>query len=183
MHVMLKGPRKASIVKMASRANKRFRVPSFSELEQSVDVSGRTILFSKRAVDAIQHNRKDNSRPGTPTSAKSPKPLDLLRAQFIQSQLQEEEINDSQSLLDESECSESYPADDRASSAPTAPQKGRKKSSTTSDKKKSKSVVVDKRFSLSPELVELLLRLTKQYKTKCDFNGHDFEADTQHSAQ
>ena len=27
--------------------------------------------------------------------------------------------------------------------------------------------------------MELLLRLTKQYKTKCDFNGHDFEADTQ----
>ena len=76
---------------------------------------------------------------------------------LIQSQLQEEEINDSQSLLDKSECSESSPA----------------------DKKKSKSVVVDKRFSWSPELVELLLRLTKQYKTKCDFNGHDFEADTQ----
>ena len=38
---------------------------------------------------------------------------------------------------------------------------------------------VDKRFSWSPELVELLLRLTKQYKTKSDFNGHDFEADTQ----
>ena len=30
---------------MASRANKRFRVPSFSELEQSVDVPDRTILL------------------------------------------------------------------------------------------------------------------------------------------
>ena len=45
VHVMLKEPRKASIVKMASRANKRFRVPSFSELEQSVDVPDRTILL------------------------------------------------------------------------------------------------------------------------------------------
>ena len=87
MHVMLKEPRKSLIVKMASRADKRFRVPSFSELEQSVDIPDRTILFSKRAVDTIQHNRKDNSRPGTPTNAKSPELLDLLRAQFIQSQL------------------------------------------------------------------------------------------------
>ena len=84
VHVMLKEPRKALIVKMASRANKRFRVPSFSELEQSADVPDRTILFSKRAVDTKQHDRKDNSRPGTPTSAKSTEPLDLLRAQFIQ---------------------------------------------------------------------------------------------------
>ena len=122
-------------------------MPSFSELEQSVDVPDRTILFSKRAVDAIQHNRKDNSRPGTPTNAKLPELLDLLRAQFIQSQLQEEEINDSQSLLDESECSEPSPADDRASPAPTAPKRERKKFSTTSDKKKSKSVAVDKWFS------------------------------------
>ena len=61
VHVMLKEPRKASIVKMASRANKRFRVTSFFELEQSVDVPDRTILFSKRAVDTIQHNRTDNS--------------------------------------------------------------------------------------------------------------------------
>ena len=38
---------------------------------------------------------------------------------------------------------------------------------------------VDKRFSWSPELVELLIHLRKQYKTKCNFNGHDFEADTQ----
>ena len=136
MHVMLKEPRKASIVKIASRANKRFQVLSFSELEQSVDAPDRTILFSKRAVDAIQHNRKDNSRPGTPTNAKLPEPLDLLR----ESQLQEEEIDDSQSLLDESECSEPSPADDRASPAPTAPKRGRKKSSTTFDKKKSKSV-------------------------------------------
>ena len=37
--------RKASIVKMASRANKRFRVPSFSELEQSADVPDRMIFF------------------------------------------------------------------------------------------------------------------------------------------
>ena len=93
---------------MASRANKRFRVPSFFELEQSVDVPDRTILFSKRAVDTIQHNRKDNSRPGTPTNAKSPEPLDLLRAQFIQSRLQKEEVKDSQSLLDESECTGVY---------------------------------------------------------------------------
>ena len=112
MHVMLKEPRKASIIKMASRANKRFRVPSFSELEQSVDVPDRTILFSKRAVGAVQHNRKGNSRPGTPINAKSPELLDLLRAQFIQSQLQEDEVNDIQSLLDESECSKSSPADD-----------------------------------------------------------------------
>ena len=56
VHVMLKEPRKALIVKMASRANKRFRVPSFSELEQSADVPDKTILFSKRAVDTKQHN-------------------------------------------------------------------------------------------------------------------------------
>ena len=45
MHVMLKEPRKALIVKMASQAKKHFRVPSFSELEQSVDVPDRTILL------------------------------------------------------------------------------------------------------------------------------------------
>ena len=45
MHVMLKEPRKSSIVKTASRANKCFQVSSFSELEQSVDVPDRTIIF------------------------------------------------------------------------------------------------------------------------------------------
>ena len=60
VHVMLKEPRKASVIKMVSQSNKQ---TSFSELEQSVDTPDRTILFSKCAMDTIQHNpnARDNS--------------------------------------------------------------------------------------------------------------------------
>ena len=54
---MLKEPQKASIVKMASRANKRFRVPSISELKQSVDFPDKRSYFQN-----VPWNRKEQPR-------------------------------------------------------------------------------------------------------------------------
>ena len=48
---------------------------------------------------------------------------------------------------------------------------------TTSSTTSKKSKKCPKNKSWTSEQVELVLRYIKDYKTKCDFNGIDFEAD------
>ena len=50
---------------------------------------------------------------------------------------------------------------------------GKRKAGDRSDSSAKKA----KKWAWTPEAVELLLKYTKEYKTKCEFNGVDFEAD------
>ena len=53
---------------------------------------------------------------------------------------------------------------------------GKKKQNTNASSSTAKK---QKKWSWSPELIEKLLRYIKEYKTQCEFNGIDFEADLQ----
>ena len=58
----------------------------------------------------------------------------------------------------------------------TKPQK-RKASATSANSISSEKKA--RKFSWAPETIEALLKYTKEYKTKCEFSGVDFEADLQ----
>ena len=51
--------------------------------------------------------------------------------------------------------------------------RGKRKAGDRSDSSAKKA----KKWVWTPEAVDLLLKYTKEYKTKCEFNGVDFEAD------
>ena len=51
--------------------------------------------------------------------------------------------------------------------------KGKRKAANRPDSSAKKA----KKWAWTPEAVEILLKYIKEYKTKCEFNGVDFEAD------
>ena len=51
--------------------------------------------------------------------------------------------------------------------------KGKRKAANRPDSSAKKA----KNWAWTPEVVEVLLKYIKEYKTKCEFNGVDFEAD------
>ena len=57
--------------------------------------------------------------------------------------------------------------------------KSNKRKSSNSRSNGEKTAKKAKKWSWSAELVEMLLKYVKEYKTQCEFNGVDFEADQQ----
>ena len=144
---------------------KEFRVPSISDLDGATDKpSTRPILFN-RSDSAGRQLLSEHSQPKTPEMPQ-PEPFDL------------DFERDECTVATDDRLSEQTSEQMKASlEATAASKKGKKRKALSSAKSKSKPA--DKRFQWNAELVELLLRLTKEYKTKCDFNGIDFEADGQ----
>ena len=144
---------------------KEFRVPSISDLDGATDKpSTRPILFN-RSDSARRQLLSEHSQPKTPEMPQ-PEPFDF------------DFERDECTVATDDRLSEQTSEQMKASlEATAASKKGKKRKAPSSANTKSKPA--DKRFQWNAELVELLLRLTKEYKTKCDFNGIDFEADGQ----